>query len=99
MLKPNMISLKKRGTLTESHYNFCGTLGFRETPVEPHCFKRHSPKQFSYCEDQTLAVDLKGCQKGIKISKQRAVKTISSWQFMAKKVPAIIVAGAGVKGF
>jgi len=63
------------------------------------CFERHFPEQFSYCEDQTLALDLKGYQKGIKISIQRAVKTISSWQFMAKKVPAIIVAGAGVKGF
>jgi len=29
-------SPKKQGTLTEPHYMFCGTLGFRGTPVEEH---------------------------------------------------------------
>jgi len=33
------ISPKKRETLTEPHYMFCGTLGFRETPVQEHWSK------------------------------------------------------------
>jgi len=31
-----IISLKKRETLTEPHYMFCGTLGFRGTPVQEY---------------------------------------------------------------
>jgi len=32
--------------LTEPHSMFCGTLGFRETPFEEHCFYR----QFAHLE-------------------------------------------------
>jgi len=34
--EPKIISPKKRETLTEPHYIFYGTLGFRGTPVEEH---------------------------------------------------------------
>jgi len=50
-----IISPKKRESLTEPHYMFCGILGFRGTPVEEHwiriklkwcaCFIRCVPTQ------------------------------------------------------
>ena len=40
-----IISPKKRETLTELHYKFCGTLGFRGTPVEEHWSKLHYFRQ------------------------------------------------------
>jgi len=54
MLKQKIISSKKRGTLTESlkltepHYMFRGTLGFRGTPVEEHCRRLLISYRFTY---------------------------------------------------
>jgi len=37
ILKQEIISAKKRETLTEPHYMFCRTVGFRGTLVEERC--------------------------------------------------------------
>ena len=45
-----IISPKKRGTLTEPHYMFCGTLGFRNSNVMLYSFMRFSSNVIKFHE-------------------------------------------------